>query len=308
LERAFPDDPDAHAVVEEALGLSMNEDRSFQKGMMLVGEPRSGKGTILAVLEGLLGSGNCIGVDLNKWMEGENSRAGLISKRAIVFADVRLKPEKRYGTNLDPGGLDHKSIALLLHIIAGDTVSINVKWQVQPWQGRLPGLVWLASNKVPNFNDLVLPTRFIKLSFKESYLGREDNQLVEKLLVELPGIAARCVRAYGRLRERGRFIQPASSNQLEIDIRKTSDPFTQFVLDTFEPDPKGEVNIGKAYTHFLIWCQEQGHVDLPKSIKHNNMKTFLRKIPGFEQVRTHRQHAIPRVWLNIRFRKAEEQS
>ena len=102
LERAFPGDPDAHAVVEEALGLSMNEDRSFQKGMMLVGEPRSGKGTILAVLEGLLGSGNCIGVDLNKWMEGENSRAGLISKRAIVFADVRLKPEKRYGTNLDP--------------------------------------------------------------------------------------------------------------------------------------------------------------------------------------------------------------
>jgi putative DNA primase/helicase len=56
LERAFPGDPDAHAVVEEALGLSMNEDRSFQKGMMLVGEPRSGKGTILAVLEGLLGS------------------------------------------------------------------------------------------------------------------------------------------------------------------------------------------------------------------------------------------------------------
>jgi putative DNA primase/helicase len=243
---------------------------------------------------------------MNKWMEGEYSQQGLINKKAIVFADVRLKPSKLYGKNLDLGGLDYRSTARLLKIIAGDRLSIPCKWQAQPWEGRLPGRVWIGTNKVPNFNDTVLPTRFVKLSFEQSYLGREDNQLTEKLLDELPGIAARCITAYGRLRERGRFIQPASSDQLEIDIRKTSDPFTQFVLDTFIPDLKGEVRISVAYAWFQQWCGEHGHLDLPKSIIVKNIITYLQKVPGFEQVKTFKPHGEPRNWRGIRLRKGGE--
>jgi hypothetical protein len=39
----------------------------------------------------------------------------------------------------------------------------------------------------------VLPTRFIKLSFDNSFYDREDVHLRRKLEEELPGIAARCV-------------------------------------------------------------------------------------------------------------------
>ena len=36
---------------------------------------------------------------------------------------------------------------------------------IGPWEGVLFGKVWWLSNKIPNFNDAVLPTRFIKLAF-----------------------------------------------------------------------------------------------------------------------------------------------
>ena len=67
----------------------------------------------------------------------------------------------------------------------------------------------MALNKIPNFNDPVLPTRFVKLAFEVSFLGREDNQLSERLLSELPGIAVRCLAAYRRACERGRLINLA---------------------------------------------------------------------------------------------------
>ena len=104
----------------------------------------------------------------------------------------------------------------------------------------------------------------------------------------------------------GRFIQPASSAQLEIDIRKTSDPFTQFVLDTFLPDPKGQVNITVAYAWFEQWCGEHGHLDLPKSIINKNLKTYIQKVPGFEHIETFKPHGEPRNWRGIRLRKGGE--
>ena len=61
LESVFPGDREAQDCVEELTGLSMTEDISFQKGVMLLGPPRSGKGTILGVNEALVGTASYIG-------------------------------------------------------------------------------------------------------------------------------------------------------------------------------------------------------------------------------------------------------
>jgi putative DNA primase/helicase len=309
LDRAFPGDPDAHALIEEMLGLSMTEDLSFQKGMLLIGEPRSGKGTLLKLLEGLIGSDSYATADVDTWFKSEFSQEGLIGKKAIAMPDVRLQPAKWYGMSYDAGGLDHKSIARLLKIIAGDTISVARKYQGKPWEGKFPGKVWIASNKVPNFNDATLPTRFVKLWFRKSYLNREDIHLADKLLAELPGIAARCINAYARLRQRGRFIQPSSSDRLEAEIRQRSDAFTQWVEETFAADPNGQVKIGVAFGNFELWCGKHGHSHLLKSITSKNLRNYLHKVPGFEHVTTCRPNGSPvRYWAGIRFREAEEAS
>jgi putative DNA primase/helicase len=146
LESIFPGDEEAKECTEEGLGLSMTEDVSFQKGMLLFGEPRSGKGTIIKVAEALVGSTAYTSLDLDQWLRGEHSRMPLIGKKVVAFPEVRLKPPKGYGQHFDAGGVDYASAQLLLKITSGDGVTIPRKY-LPPWEGQLPGKVWMALTK-----------------------------------------------------------------------------------------------------------------------------------------------------------------
>jgi putative DNA primase/helicase len=305
LESIWPGDQEAKDCVEEALGLSMVEDHSFQKGFLLIGEKRGGKGTILNVLAGLVGAHAYGTLDFGDWMKSEFSRQGAIAKKVVAFQDVRLRKPHWYGANLDPGGLDQKSVALLLQWTAGE----KVPWQRKnktPWDG-VAGTVWMASNEVPNFNDTALPTRFVKLHLPISFLGREDHDLDKRLLRALPGIAARAVRAYGRLKARDRFVQPRSADKLERDILKSSDPFVAWVLETFVPDAEGAVQIKIVHANFEGWCAEHGHKELLNSVTRQNMRKRICQVPGFAAVgRTFRPHYDNRRWPGLRFRRSAD--
>ncbi len=176
------------------------------------------------------------------------------------------------------------------------------------WEGVLPGKVTLVSNEVPNFNDSVLPTRFVKLDFAVSFLGREDIHLADRLIAtELPGIAARCLRAYHRALERGWLIQPASGKKLELAVTKNSDPFTQFVMRTFIPDKNGTVVISTAYAKFEAWCHEQGRVTLLKKVTRQNIRNRIRSIRGFDGVGDGgKPHGEQRLWSGLRLRTKED--
>lgn len=120
-------------------------------------------------------------MDLNKWMVDDKAREPLVGRKIIAFPDVRLKEPQWYGPRFDPGGLDYKSVQELLKITSGDRVTIPRRY-IPAWEGVLPGKVWIASNKMLNFNDRVLPTRFIKLAFEISFLDREDPTLAARLI------------------------------------------------------------------------------------------------------------------------------
>jgi putative DNA primase/helicase len=152
----------------------------------------------------------------------------------------------------------------------------------------------------------VLPTRFIKIAFGQSFLDKEDVELPAKLKKELSGIAVRCLAAYRRLLARGRFIQPKSGLALERDISAQSDAFVAMVHDLFEAGGEGEVSCAKAYAKFDIWCQDHGRLDLKRSIPRNHFGKRLRKVKGFQLVRSHKAHDKPRVYLGIRLRNRNE--
>jgi phage/plasmid-associated DNA primase len=119
----------------------MTTDIDMHKGALLVGPPRCGKGTTLGVAEALVGPEAYVGVDINNWMQGENSGERLIGKKVIAFPDVRLKPPRWYGTRFDAGGISHVSQTKLLEITGGDAISLGRKWKGEPWKGRLPGKI-----------------------------------------------------------------------------------------------------------------------------------------------------------------------
>jgi putative DNA primase/helicase len=308
LESVLPGDTDAQKSVEELLGLSMTEDVSFQKGAMLASvKPRCGKGTIIRVGEGL--SGSYVSMDFDEWNK-DKACEPMVGKKMIAFPDVRLKEPKMYGQNFDPGGLDYRSVQRTLKITAADPITISRKY-IAAFEGVLPGKVWIASNKVLNFNDAVLPTRFIKLAFDVSFLNREDIYLSNKLLTELPGIANRCLAAYHAALDRGRLIQPASGARLGARVSQTSDAFAQFINDNYVFDKEAtETTFGDIYAKLTAWCKAKGRTEILASVIPQNLKSKIRDIPGFEAVEgTSKTRKNPaRRLLRIRLRTKDERA
>jgi putative DNA primase/helicase len=305
----FGNDWESVEFLEEYLGYCMTGDTKFEKAAMLIGPRRSGKSTIVYLIGKLVGDGAHAGLSFNDWLSSAKALQVLIGKRVISFSDVRLKPGKFYGRTYDAGGIDHKSSELLLKITGNDKISIGQLY-AEAWNGVLQAKIVLTSNEVINFNDpsSVLPTRFIKVQFRESFAGREDLGLRAKLTAELPGIAMYCLGAYHRALARGHFVQPASAGDLERAVLSASDPWTAMAYELFEPDRGGTVIKTVAYDRKDLWADENGHPEL-KKIKPNQFGARLREVPGFEHIDgEYRPYGPdgrqgPRVWLGMRLRK-----
>jgi putative DNA primase/helicase len=309
LEEVFPGDQESQQCIEEQLGYGMTNDVRFEKGALWVGQKRSGKSTLVWVQERLVGAGSYASLSFHDWMKTENSRAHLLGKKVGVFPDVRLKPAKSYGlTGYDPGGLDHQSAQLLLNIIGRDTIAIGRKFK-EAWQGRLSVKVIITTNELPNLQDAggVLITRFIMLDFKQSFFGREDVNLRDKLELELPGIANRCLAAYRRLRERGRFIQPEAGRGLVTKIEGKVDPYTAFMRDCFVEDPGGEgVVVADFLKAFGSWCRDNLRHDLMARTTKSNLIQEVNKIEQWKNLRSVKPHGGKRRYPGIRLLPRED--
>ena len=301
-------DEESVQFLEEFMGYCMTEETKFQKGAMLIGPKRSGKGTISRVLQQLVGDPGYVGISFNTWIQSENSKECLVGKRVGVFADTRFKPGKQYGSNYDPGGITHTSAEFLLNIIGEDTVTIGRKYK-SPWHGQLRLKLMLISNEVPNLNDSsgVLPSRFIKLHFPVSFFGKEDVNLKDKLRGELSGIAVRCVRAYGDLCARGHFVQPQSATALEREVLTASDPFAAMVEACFVPDFNGQTTREALVETARMWLGVIGRPDEAARVRTNNIVTRLKGVAGFEHVGpAPRGHGKTRTIAGVRVRPHRE--
>jgi putative DNA primase/helicase len=303
LGDVFEDDPESQECLEQWMGYCMTEETKFQKAVMLIGPRRSGKGTISHVLRHLVGDRLYVGLSFNTWTANENSRQCLIGKRVGVFADVRFKSGRLYGSSYDPGGINHVSAELLLNITGEDTVTIGRKYE-GPWHGQLKLKLMLISNEVPNLNDGngVLPSRFVKIRFVKSFYGHEDPELRGKLEAELPGIAARCVRAYQRLCAAGRFVQPQSGLALDREVMRASDPWRAMFDECFVVDFEAMVSKSKAFERFVRWTVENGRPDL-----RTTPANFTRRLEGLVPTLSDcRPHGQPRAYVGLRLRKPSD--
>ena len=99
----------------------------------------------------------------------------------------------------------------LLKLSGGDVVTADRKI-LPAWTGVIPVRIVIITNVVPSVPDSsgALASRFMVLSFKHSFLGREDIALGAKLAAELPGILNWALEGWRRLQQRGHFVQPDS--------------------------------------------------------------------------------------------------
>lgn len=248
LASLWPTDAQSIEALADVFGYMLTDDTSQQKMFMFIGPPRSGKGTILRVLESLVGPSNRVSPSL----AGLGTQFGLqplVGKRVAMISDARLS-----------GKTDQQPIVEnLLRISGEDSLTIDRKYLGQ-WSGKLSARFIMASNETPSFTDAsgALPNRFIMFKFTESFLGREDRGLTGRLLAELPGIVLWALDGLDRLRARGYLLAPASGADLSDEMREQSSPISAFIADKCVIDPATSILRQDLYASWKEWCTSQG--------------------------------------------------
>jgi putative DNA primase/helicase len=247
LEQVLPGDRQAHEFLAEWFGYVLSGRTEQQKMAALIGKRRSGKGTVARVLGALLGKESAVGLDLNL-LGGTFGLENLIGKSLAVSGDVRWHSR----TVSD-------AVPVLLQVIGEDVVSVHRKNRTD-WTGALGVRFMLMSNDTPTFSDRsgALSGRVIYLKFDQTFYGREDTSLTEKLIGELPGILNWALDGLDRLDGRGRFSEPESGMAEADAVRRLSDPIGAFLDDWCEIGPEHSISLDHLYLKYQDWCVSGG--------------------------------------------------
>ena len=249
LDTLWPDDEDAIRTLQEVLGYLVSGETRHQKIFLLVGPKRSGKGTIARITRALLGQANTVGPTLTALTE----RFGLeplVNRRLAVISDARLS-----------GRADQAIVTERLLAISGEDVLTVDRKNQKAWTGRLPTRFLVLTNELPRLNDGsgALASRFLMLTMTRSFLGKEDLGLEDRLMQELPGIFRWALDGWDRLRERGHFRPPPSSEEAVRELEDLSSPVSTFLRECCALEPGAETPTDVLYEAWRSWCMRQGH-------------------------------------------------
>jgi putative DNA primase/helicase len=214
-------------LLQEWYGYNLTQDTSKQRIMFLWGRPRSGKGTILRVLRALVGEGNCSFPSIAD-LAGQFGRWSLIGKSVAQITEMDTSDRTKLAT-----------AAGILNGISGEDHQTIDRKNKTPWTGKLPSRFSIAGNTLPNFGSHTgaMLTRLLVLAFEVSVEGREDRDLTDKLLAELPGILNWALDGLDRLRQRGDFIEPKESKEAKVRLRYRSNPVVGFIAERCTVEP-----------------------------------------------------------------------
>lgn len=244
-------EPCFHDTLQEWFGYCMTPDTRAQRFAMLVGGPRTGKSTAQGVLARLVGPQHSASTTLQD-LAGEFGLEPLMDKRLAIVPDAHDAPRGRHGS----------AIERIKSFVGEDAVSVNRKGQPIV-TARLRTRLLLTCNRPPKFLDEsgALAKRMLIVRFGNSFEGREDRSLSERLAAELPGIANWALEGLLRLRSNGmRFTVSEAGAEEQRDATRSQSPARRFAEerlvvtgDDWDATPMSDVRAA-----YDLWCIGEG--------------------------------------------------
>jgi putative DNA primase/helicase len=196
------------------------------------------------VLAELVGVKNTVGPTMAQL--GTNFGMQEIPGKALaVISDARLGKS-------DP----RMAVERLLAASGEDRITIDRKYR-EPWTGTLSARFIVLANEPPVFQDAsgAIVTRFVILTTRNTFLGKEDRALTEKLKAELTGILNWSLEGLRRLDEgSGKFAQPESAAEVIQGMREVVSPVGAFLEERCQRG--GSEAKETLYAAWLAWCKE----------------------------------------------------
>jgi putative DNA primase/helicase len=98
----------------------------------------------------------------------------------------------------------------------------------------------------------------LMLQLRTSFLGRENTNLTNELLVELPGILNWALDGLDRLTSIGTFTVPESSAEAVLNLEDLASPVAAFVRDRCERGNEHEIPVKVLFKAWQSWCEDNG--------------------------------------------------
>jgi putative DNA primase/helicase len=249
LRDQWADDQESIDVLHEVMGYLLTPDTRYQKMFLLIGPPRSGRSTIRDVITALIGECNVASTSAIA-LGNQFGLEPLLGKSVAIMADARISGDSSTATER------------LLRIVGEDPVEVNRKNRPILSNVRMRTRFILVSNELPNLGDAAnaITSRYLILRTNRPIPPEQrDPDLKVKLLAELPGILNLAIEGRKRLNERGRFLQPASADDLFADAEDLSSPIAECAKERFMLREDAVISKSEAFDIWREWAVENGH-------------------------------------------------
>ena len=237
-------DVDVRAFLQRVVGLALVGKVIEHVLPILTGTGRNGKGTFVRTVAAALGS-YAIEAEPDLFMARERAHpTGQLDLRGVRFATCQ---ETDDGRRLD--------VATVKRLTGGDTIRARKMRQdfIEFTPSHLPFLITNHLPKVPA-DDPALWARLLVIPFDQSFLGREDRNLEDRLRDELPAVLAWAVAGWEDYRHRGRLDPPAAVSDATSTYRISNDSIAGFIDDRCLLDPNMHVVSADLWSQWEVWC------------------------------------------------------
>lgn len=249
-----------HNCIYELIGSILYPEYHTEKAFMFHGPKRTGKGTMIRVIEELIGESNISHVSLQDLSGNRFARASLFGKMLNTYGDLPIT------TVADPG--------IFKNVTGEDTIEAENKGRPR-FRFRNKAKLLYSCNDIPELKvyDDAYCGRWIIIPFNKTFYGKENPSMEAKLKTpsELSGILNLALEGLKRLQSNEWHFSYDVNYGLN-QFKRKSNPVLAFLEDKCQPSDNGTIPKNHLLLEYNKWAKEN---NLPPA---SSKKAFGSKI------------------------------
>lgn len=248
LREVTLDRPELIFFIQRAIGYTLTGHIKEQVFFLLHGTGANGKGVLANIIRKLLTDFSKLirfaAFEENTTSDAKRDLAELPGIRAVFASE----------------GTEHKSFdtGTIKQITGGEPITTSRKYG-HPFTYDPQFKIWLNTNHLPRVIDdsFGFWRRILVIPFEAEFYGAaRDNNLEDKLMVELPGILTWAVQGASSWHANGLNI-PNLVLLKTANYKTKTDTVARFFVEMCISEPNSEILASELYQAYLLWCLDK---------------------------------------------------
>lgn len=259
-------------IFASALVLNREFKRSLSKFFIFVGDGGNGKGTLLQIIEKILGESNISSCSITELCD-EKYLNNLAGKLANLGDDIQNEP------------INKKQMKILKNLSSGDNIQIRYLYENSISMRLNPTLIFTSNHKVKTFDKDYSYKRRVVWCPMYTKPNSIDPRFISKLTTDeaLEYWIRLLIEAYKRLYKNGHYTKAQPVESFTEEYHRENDSTIEFV-ELLEENEIIMKRPPEVYKQYELWCENNGENLQSKS----RLREQLANV-GYEVVPIHRK-------------------